>query len=99
MTTNMTDRQPVMESYSSEGVNKLDGVLDSQGVLEVTRTLAPSRHVVLGHLSSQKCNNSIAKQELHQVPPCTWNRQGLEGSGPLLSSEGRQRAWLQCPDK
>merc|ERR1719192_2880309 len=30
-------------------------------------------------------------------PPCTWNRQGLEGSGPLLSSEGRQRAWLQCP--
>ena len=34
-----------------------------------------------------------------QVPPCTWNRRGLEGSGPLLSSEGRQRAWLQCPDK
>ena len=54
MTINMTDRQPVMESYSSEGVNKLDGVLDSQGVLEVTRTLAPSRHVVLGHLSSHK---------------------------------------------
>ena len=54
MTTNMTDRQPVMESYSPEGVNKLDGVLDSQGVLEVARALAPSRHVILGHLSSQK---------------------------------------------
>ena len=54
MTTNVTDRQPVMESYSSEGVNKLDGVFDSQGVLEVARALAPPRHVVLGHLSSQK---------------------------------------------
>ena len=43
-----------MESYSSEGVNKLDGVFDSQGVLEVTRALTPSRHVVLGHLSSHK---------------------------------------------
>ena len=43
-----------MESYSSEGVNKLDGVFDSQGVLEVARTLATPRHVVLGHLSSQK---------------------------------------------
>ena len=96
----MTDRQPVMESYSPEGVNKLNGVFDSQGVLEVARALAPSRHVVLGHLSSQK--NVIIRQlnrNSDQVPPCTWNRQGLEGSGPLLSSEGRQRAWLQCPDK
>ena len=43
-----------MESYSFEGVNKLDGVFDSQGVLEVARALAPFRHVVLGHLSSHK---------------------------------------------
>ena len=54
MTTNVTDRQPVMESYSSEGVNKLDGVFDSQGVLEVARAFAPPRHVVLGHLSSHE---------------------------------------------
>ena len=43
-----------MESYSSEGVNKLDGVFDSQGVLKVARALTPPRHVVLGHLGSHK---------------------------------------------
>ena len=39
-----------MESYSPEGVDQLNRVLDRQGVLEVPRALAPLRHVVLSHL-------------------------------------------------
>ena len=39
-----------MESYSPEGVDQLNSVLDCQGVLEVTRALASPCHVVLGDL-------------------------------------------------
>ena len=42
-----------MDRNAPECVDQLDGVLDCQGVLEVPRAFAPSRHIILGHLGSQ----------------------------------------------